>query len=361
MYIKVVKAGSIVIMLFLIIYLGTLIGWVFNPLIVFVRTLFVPMLIAGILFYLLRPIVLLLHKKMSKGLSIVLLFVGLFGLGFSFLSLIGPEIERQFRTLIASTPTIVSELQLLMLEIQQSELGKRFGVEELFNWEGLLEQIGMVLGGFIGELVATGFGFIGTLFNVLVLVFIVPFILFYMLKEGDRLPQFFLNFMDKEKQTMIRPILKNMDQTLSSYIQGVLLVCMFIGVLYYICFSVIGLEYALILAIVGMVTNLIPYVGPWIGAIPSFIVALIQSPVMAISVLIIVVVIQQIESIFVQPQVIGRKLSIHPVTVMALVLVAGRFVGVAGMVLVIPTYAIVKVVVTHFYRIWKVKENAKIV
>lgn len=77
-------------------------------------------------------------------------------------------------------------------------------------------------------------------------------------------------------------------------------------------------------------------VGPWIGAIPSVIVRLLHSPMQAIIVLVIVVIIQQMESLFVQPQIIGKRMSIHPVTVMVLVLVAGRFIGVIGMVLVIP-------------------------
>ncbi|OIJ20764.1 AI-2E family transporter [Anaerobacillus alkalidiazotrophicus] len=359
MYIKILKIGSIVILLFLIIYLGTLIDWIFRPVVVFVQTLFVPILLAGILFYLLRPLVHLLSKKMSRVLSIILIYLGLITLGISFISFIGPEIQKQFFKLINSMPQIISDLQLLMIELQQNELVQRFGLVEVFNLRDQIEQIGVVVGGLIGELVANTFGFIGTIFNTLLLFIIVPFILFYLLKEGERLPNYFLHFFSKEKQQEVGPILTNMDKTLSSYIQGVLIVCSFIGVLYYIGFSIIGLEYALILAIIGMLTNVIPYIGPWIGAVPSVTVGLLHSPMMALFVLIIVIVIQQIESVFVQPQVIGRRMSIHPVTVMILVLVAGRFIGIVGMILVIPIYAIGKVIVTHLYGLWKVKGETK--
>ncbi|MGO5014598.1 AI-2E family transporter [Niallia sp. Sow4_A1] len=101
-------------------------------------------------------------------------------------------------------------------------------------------------------------------------------------------------------------------------------------------------------------------VGPWIGAIPSVIVRLLHSPMQAIIVLVIVVIIQQMESLFVQPQIIGKRMSIHPVTVMVLVLVAGRFIGVIGMVLVIPIFAIVKVIVTHTNRLWRIRQEEKI-
>lgn len=359
MYIKILKAGSIIIMLFLIIYLGTLIDWVFKPLIVFVQTLFIPILLAGVLYYLFRPIVALLSRKMPRVLSILLLYLGLIGLLVGFISFIGPEIKRQFTNLISSMPFIISELQLILTELQENELIQRFGLAEVFNWEDQLEQVGVLLGRLVGDLVANTLGFIGTIFSTLLILIIVPFILFYLLKEGERLPNYILNFFNINNQQKVRPILTNMDKTLSNYIQGVLIVCSFIGVLYYLGFLIIGLDFALILAIFGMITNVIPYVGPWIGAIPAVIVALLHSPMMAIFVLIIVVVIQQIESNIVQPQVIGKKLSIHPVTVLILVLVAGRFIGIMGMVLVIPIYAIGKVVVTHLYRLWKVKEAEK--
>ncbi|WEG18904.1 AI-2E family transporter [Alkalihalophilus pseudofirmus] len=358
MYKKAMKIGSLIIVIFVIIYLGSLISWVFSPLVVFVQTLFIPILLAGVLYYLLRPLVTLLNKKMPRALAILLLYLGVLALGTSIISFMGPEIQKQFTALTFSMPSIVAELQLLITNIQQIDF-LWFDLSEIINVEDYIEQIGLWVGGLVGDLFTRSVGFIGTVLNALLLLFIVPFILFYLLKEGERLPKFFLHFLTKDKQEEIKPILTNMDKTLSSYIQGVLIVCSFIGILYYIGFTSIGLEYALVLAIFGMITNVIPYLGPWIGAIPSVIVALLHSPMMAVFVLFIVVVIQQIESIFVQPQIIGKKMSIHPVTVMALVLVAGRFVGIGGMILVIPIYAIGKVIVTHLYKLWKVKEEGR--
>ena len=357
MYYKIMQVGSVILLLFAIIYLGSLVDWIFRPVIVFGQTLFVPILLAGVLFYLLRPLVHILSKKMPRGIAILLVYIGLVGLGVGLFSFIGPELQRQFTNLINSMPAIVKELQVLLLNIQENDLIQRFGLEDAFEWKDRIEQIVVIASGLVGDLVTNTISVIGTIFNTLLLFIIVPFILFYLLKEGERLPHFVLNFISKDKQQKVRPILTNMDETLSNYIQGVLIVCSFVGILYYVGFSIIGLEYALVLAIFGMVTNVIPYVGPWIGAIPSFIVALLHSPMQAILVLIIVVVIQQIESIFVQPQIIGKRMSIHPVTVMILVLVAGRFIGVVGMILVIPTYAVAKVIATHLYSLWKVRKE----
>ncbi|MBM4764414.1 AI-2E family transporter [Bacillus sp. B15-48] len=356
MYNKFIKFGLAIIIVFLIIYLGTLIDWVFSPLLVFVQTLFVPIILSGVLFYIFRPIVRLLSKKIPRTLAILLLYFGFTALIVGLLALIVPELQTQFYSLLNSIPMIISEIQLLLIQLQQYELVQRFDLTDLFGWEDEINQVGTIINNLFREITTNTLSFLGAVFNILILIFVVPFILFYLLKEGEKLPKRVVRFTKKEKQEEVRLIISDMDTMISNYIQGVLIVCSFIGILCYTAFTIIGLDYALILALFAMVTNVIPYVGPWIGAVPSVIVGMLHSPLMALLVIAIVVIVQQIESIFIQPQVMGKKLSMHPVTVLFLVLVAGRFAGILGMVLAIPTYAIGKVIVTHIYRLWKLKQ-----
>ncbi len=357
MYHKFLKTSSIIIIIFFIIYLGTLIDWIFIPFLVFIQTLFVPIILSGVLFYIFRPIVRLLSRKVPKALSIFLLYIGFaFSLA-AIVSLIAPELQSQFHSLVNSMPIIISEIQLMLIQFQQNELIQRFDLTDLFHWEEQINQIGAIVNNIFREIVANTLGFIGTVFNVLILFFVVPFILYYLLKEGEKFPNNILRLVQKEKQEEVRLIIRDMDTMLSYYIQGILIVCSFIGILCYIAFTIIGLDYALVLAIFAMITNVIPYVGPWIGAVPAVIVGMLHSPLMALMVIVIFFIIQQIESIFVQPQVMGKKLSMHPVTVLILVLVAGRFAGIIGMILAIPTYAVGKVIVTHSYRLWKVRQQ----
>jgi predicted PurR-regulated permease PerM len=148
-----------------------------------------------------------------------------------------------------------------------------------------------------------------------------------------------------------------MDFALSSYIQGQIIVSICVGILAYIAFLIIGLDYPLVLALVAMFTNVIPFIGPWIGTIPAVIVGLLNSPFMALLVVLAVVVVQQIESNLISPQVMGRKLSIHPLTIIFLLLVAGRFAGLLGLILAVPTYAVGKVLVLHIYRLWVLRNT----
>lgn len=129
------------------------------------------------------------------------------------------------------------------------------------------------------------------------------------------------------------------------------MVCLFVGVSVYIGLLIIGLDYALLLAAVAMVMDVIPYFGPVLGTIPALIVGLMVSPWTALKVLIMVVVIQQLESHLVSPMVLGKKLNIHPVTIIVILLTAGSMAGVLGLVLGVPIFAVSKVLVTEMVKL----------
>lgn len=133
--------------------------------------------------------------------------------------------------------------------------------------------------------------------------------------------------------------------------QGLIVVCLFVGVSVYIGLLIIGLDYALLLAAVAMVMDVIPYFGPVLGTIPALIVGLMVSPWTALKVLIMVVVIQQLESHLVSPMVLGKKLNIHPVTIIVILLTAGSMAGVLGLVLGVPIFAVSKVLVTEMVKL----------
>ena len=96
--------------------------------------------------------------------------------------------------------------------------------------------------------------------------------------------------------------------------------------------------------------NMIPFIGPWISLAPAVVVALITDPVSVIWVCVITLVAQQIESNFITPNVMGKSLDIHPLTVISLVLAAGNIAGFIGIIVAIPTYAVIKVIVSNIYH-----------
>src|SRR5699024_9628522 len=191
-----------------------------------------------------------------------------------------------------------------------------------------------------------------------------PIFLFFMLKDGEKLLPFILQIFKKEKASNIRSLLKKIDDVLSSFIQGQLLVSVCVGVLLYIGYLIIGLEYALILAFFGLVTNVIPYVGPVLAAVPALIVGALQDPMNLIWVTLVMVVAQQIESNFISPNVMGQALDVHPLTVMTVIVAAGSIAGFLGILFAVPAYAVIRTIIVHFYQTYvdskKNKEDALI-
>jgi len=124
-------------------------------------------------------------------------------------------------------------------------------------------------------------------------------------------------------------------------------------------YLIIGLDYAFLLALIGVVTNVIPFLGPYIAVTPAIIIALFQDPIMAVYVAIIMLIAQQIEGNLITPNVMGNALSVHTLTVITLILAAGNVAGIWGVILAIPFYAVVKTIVINIYeKRQEIKETA---
>ncbi|MET3683019.1 putative PurR-regulated permease PerM [Alkalibacillus flavidus] len=350
------RIGYGIILILLIIFLSTKVRFIFEPLFVLFQTLFIPVIFAGILYYLIRPFVDFSSKYIPRPLAVLIVFLAGVGAITGIAILVAPELERQFNNLANSLPDLIDDANQMLLNIQASDWFSRISPEEdaitnfFTNLENNLNDILSSIASQITE-------YIGVVANVLITIIVVPFILFYLLKDGERLPRRVINFLPKRYQDEAAEILDDMDNALSSYIQGQIIVSCFVGVLLYIGYTIIDLRFSLILAVVALLTNFIPFIGPWIGTIPGVVVGILDSPFQALLVIILVVVVQQIESNLISPQVMGKKLQIHPITIIFLLLFAGRFGGILAMIIAVPTYAVLKVIVSHIYRIIKLKNK----
>lgn len=344
---KFFRIGAGILLVFLIIYVGSQIEWVFYPLVVLFQTLFIPIILAGFFYYLLRPVVKLFNKKLPANLSVLIVYIILICLVIGFLVLIGPVLKKQLYSLLDSMPAIFAEIQKRLTNIKEMDFLQLEQVAEVLDLEHLFFELGDLINRLIRYFTANISNIVGQLANTVLSLVIVPFILFYLLRDGDRLGESIINLFREDKRELARSILSDIDQTLSAYIQGHGLVCLCVGLLCYIAFLVIGLDYALLLAVIAGITEIIPYFGPWLGSIPAVIVGLFQSMGKGIIVIIVIIIVQQIESNFITPQVIGKKMKMHPIVIMLLILLAGRLVGLIGMIMVVPLYAVSRVVVSY--------------
>ncbi|GAA0608722.1 hypothetical protein GCM10009001_27590 [Virgibacillus siamensis] len=124
----------------------------------------------------------------------------------------------------------------------------------------------------------------------------------------------------------------------------------------YIGYLIIGIPYAAVLGIFVMVTAIIPLIGPILGILPAIMVSLLLNPVKVIYILILTIVVQQLEGNLISPQVLGKRLDLHPLTVILLLVVAGALYGFIGVLLAIPLYAVLKVTSKNLYKIYQLRE-----
>lgn len=340
-----------IILVLVIIWLMTRVSFIFNPLVIALKTLFLPFFLAGVLFYLFRPLIDFLDQyKVPRSLAILLLFLALIGIITALSFMIAPVLEHQVNRLIDNAPEIAETLRLEWEFFQAEQVHFPSYVNESIEYATTkVQQIIIDIGRNMTNI-------LGAITSFIVTLVIVPFILFYMLKDGKRAPNQLLQFLPEEKQKKeAMSIFSGMNKALSTYVQGQVIVSLCVGIMVYIGYLIIGIEYSLILALVAMFTNVIPFVGPFIGIFPALIVGIIDSPMMMFKVIIVVLIAQQIESNLISPQIMGRVLEVHPLTIILLLLVASSLAGILGLILAVPTYAVVKVVVKHVYRLIRLR------
>ncbi|GGM38452.1 AI-2E family transporter [Paraliobacillus quinghaiensis] len=340
------------------IYIYTQISFIFYPLEVILSTIAPPVILAFIAYYLLNPVVDLLEKlKIKRIWGVIILILGISGALTGIILLSAPAIEAQIKDLVQTFPNYLKQLGDSMTNwVQNSFLGPYY--DEGYNW--VMERLGE-LPQLIGTYISNGFQGIqsiaSTITNTIVSIVTFPFILFFLLKDGKRFQHYTIKLFPPKFRDDTKQILTNIDTQVGSYIQGQIIVASVIGILLFIGYLIIGLDYAFILAIVAAVTSVVPYLGPTIAIIPAAIIAIVSSPFMLLKLAIVWIAVQFLEGNFVSPNIMGKTMEIHPLTIILVLLIAGNLFGVIGVILGIPGYAIVKVIGAYIFYKFKKRYN----
>lgn len=172
---------------------------------------------------------------------------------------------------------------------------------------------------------------------------IIPIVIYYFLCDGNKIYSKMLLFLPTEKRGLTKKILSDIDRVLTRYITSQLLLSGVIGILTFIILLILKVKFPLWISILNAILNIIPYFGPIFGAIPAVIVALLDSPMKAIWVIVGMFIIQQLEGDVLSPKITGDSTEMHPLVIIILLLIGDKFGGFIGMVLVVPIAVIIKV------------------
>ncbi|EAW7185840.1 AI-2E family transporter [Listeria monocytogenes] len=330
--------------------------YIFSPIGIIVSTLFMPILVAGFLFYLFNPLVLFLEKrKVPRLLSVILIFIAFITLVVLAVMQLGPTLADQVAELAKAIPGYWQDFEKWLQDLSNNSALKDLDIkQELEKLNISLPKIMSV----VVDGVASSFGAIVSFVSSFVMILVtVPFIVFYMFKDGHKFVESSGRFFPAGIRSEAKQIIKEMNKTISTYISSQAIDCMFVGLFTFIGYLIIGQPYALLFGFIAGATNIIPYLGPFIGAAPAVIVALFTSPVQALLVIVVVTIVQQIDSNLLSPYIMGKSLSIHPLTIIIILIVAGNLAGIFGMILGVPLYAVVKTIIVNINRLIKLRRG----
>lgn len=349
---KFVLGLLIFLLVALDIYVLTKIAFIFDPLMVILKTVAAPIILAGISYYLFNPIIDWLEKhKWKRGWAIALLYLVIIGLLILLFSFVIPAVKDQIVSLFKSFPGYWDQITQKFDEFSRSSLFDQIKDKLNTNMSDIMKTLSTKGTSVINSAISSIGSIVGTVTEVVLAIVTTPLVLFYLLKDGKKLPDFLLKMLPVNGRAHTRQVLGEANHQISSYIRGQIIVSLCIGILLFIGYLIIGLPYALTLAIIAACNSIVPYLGPAIAITPAIIIAIVTSPWLLIKLIIVWCVVQLLEGKFISPQVMGKTLKVHPITILFVILVAGNLFGVLGVIFAVPGYAVLKVIVTHVF-IW---------
>lgn len=316
-----------------------------------------PFFIGIVIAWLFDPIVTFLQKKgVKRILGTLCVFVGLIGLFALFGVLMFPALTKQVNEIITTLPSTFENITVWF-----DNFFDRLTVLYNYDFASIQSQIydscyklflsltvdlPTMLINVVKSIVNGGLNFIFGLF-----------IGFYMLLDFNNVRKHLLTFVPKKLHSDTLTLTDNLNKVLKSYVQGTLLIMFILFICQSIGFTLAGLNAPLVFGLFCSITNVIPYVGPYIGGIPAVIIGFSINPAVGFFCLVSVVVCQFIESYFLNPLVMSKTMKLHPVTVMLGLLIFGHFFGILGMILATPTISCAKVVWKFFEEKFEIMDK----
>lgn len=312
-----------------------------------VRAVLTPFLLALGLSYLMNPLVTYLEKRGApRGVGTLVVYVG-FTL---FIALVGvylfPRLFSQLEMLAEVIPEQAQQIQARLVAFYARF--NRFNIPEPLKGavDDGIRRTEAALADFVRRMVSAVPG----LLPKMTMLILVPVLAFYFTMDFPEIKMWLLSWIPSRWRSEVVGLLIEMDHALGSFIRGQLLVSAVVGVLIFAGLSIIGIDFALVIGLVAGLFNIIPYFGPVIGAIPAVIFAFLESPVLVVYVIILFVLVNQFESAVVGPNILGEQVGVHPVAVIFAILAGGHLFGVVGILLAVPTAAIIKVILRYLHE-----------
>ena len=331
----------IVILLGIAIYLYTEISYIFTPINTIISSIITPIIVAYVFYYMLNPLVNFFSKKISRfSASLLAILVGVITVLIVIIGVV-PIIVEQTQNLITALPRYIEIVKGYLEEYSDNAYVQV--VVEYVNTNLNVSKISQRL---ISIATSIAQGVVSSISSTASVLITMPFVLFFLLKDASQFNKFVISLLPKKFEKSVAETIDEIDDKVGSYIQGQMLVSLCIGVMLFIGYNVIGLHYAFSLATIAAFLSIVPYLGPAIAITPAMLVAASTSWVMVVKMLVVWGIVQFLEGNIIAPNIMGRSMNMHPLTVIFVILIGVNISGVVGAILGIPVYSILKVLIS---------------
>ena len=309
--------------------------------------------IGFVLAWLLNPLVTSMEKKkIPRAVGTIIVYAVLLLIVLILVRFLIPIIYEQLQVLIANLPSIFREFETFI-----DSLFAKFGDIQGFDLQNLKNSILDTLTGYLNNFMISAptfiMNFAGSLFSSMVTICFGLVIGIYMLIDFDEINGHLLQLLPKKNRFEASLLITNISTEVRKSVNGTLFVAIMVFICDSIGFWIVGLQAPLLFGLLCGITDLIPYIGPYIGGAVAVIIGFAQSPLVGFLTLIVAIIVQLIENNILQPVIMSKTTKLHPVTIIVGLLVFEYFFGIIGMILATPCIALGKVV----WKFFKEKYN----
>lgn len=304
-----------------------------------IKDILILLLISITLASALEPLVeMLLQWRIPRSVSVVAVYI----VALAFVVLIGflvtPPVIQQFQQ-VTNNDFLASEISN---KIGPNSFLREFNLTEIVskNVQSLANQFNALSENFFSRTLGVFNGFIE-----IVTVLVVSF---YLLAEKNGMKNFVYTLAPKESQPKILHIVTRIQKKIGLWMIGQIIVSAIIFAITFIALTVLGIKYALVLAILSGFFELIPYIGPFVAAIPAIFFAFLQSPTLAVVVMIMYIVLSKIEGYVLVPKIMQKTVGVSPLVILLAILIGFKLAGIFGILLAVPVVAVIQVIIEEW-------------
>lgn len=297
--------------------------------------------------YVLNPLVKWLetrYPKLKRKWWILIIFLALFLiLVFMMVSLL-PRTINEFSKLVNNFPIYLDQAKKVVIDLSHKYFGR-----DVLNLEKLKVR------DIFGKLGTSDFNFssmmvgVKSTFSKIFIAVLVPIFVFYLLNDKEIFIKKLKGLIPEKYREQSVEIGKKMDESVFKYVKGKILMAIYVGAAVGIFLGIIGVDFALVIGIITMFADIIPYIGPFLGLAPATVFALLDSPTKAIFVIIMFLFLQWTENNIVGPKIMSDQLGYHPMFVLIITIAGGFLFGFVGMIFALP-FVIALEVVYEYYK-----------